>query len=65
MPKPYLLRHVKKVLKAKGFFFVSQKGSHEKYKRRGDPGRMVIIPVHGKRNSLRHIPINSETGKSV
>lgn len=48
MPKPYLLRLVLRVLESKGFFFVSQNGSHAKYRKEGNPTLMVIVPIHGK-----------------
>jgi predicted RNA binding protein YcfA (HicA-like mRNA interferase family) len=49
MPKPIPLRKVLKVLLSKGFFFVSQKGSHAKYCRcYADKNFIVIVPVHGK-----------------
>jgi len=48
MPKPYPLRLVIKVLQEKGFFFVSQTGSHAKYRKEGSPTLTVIVPIHGK-----------------
>ncbi|HBU07302.1 MAG TPA: type II toxin-antitoxin system HicA family toxin [Candidatus Magasanikbacteria bacterium] len=48
MPKPYPLRLVVKVLESKGFFFVSQTGSHAKYRKVGNPTLTVIVPIHGK-----------------
>ena len=45
MPKPVLLRLILKILELHGFYFVSQKGSHQKFSK---IGRTVIIPVHGK-----------------
>jgi predicted RNA binding protein YcfA (HicA-like mRNA interferase family) len=48
MPKPFLLKIVLKVLLAKGFFFVSQNGSHAKYRKMGNPVLTVIVPKHGK-----------------
>ncbi|MBT3413098.1 MAG: type II toxin-antitoxin system HicA family toxin [Candidatus Jacksonbacteria bacterium] len=48
MPRPYPLRIVLKVLKSRGFFFVSQTGSHAKYRNHGRPPLTVIIPIHGK-----------------
>jgi len=35
-----------KFLKSKGFEFVRQKGSHQRYKH--PDGRAITIPVHGK-----------------
>ncbi|MBP9760814.1 MAG: type II toxin-antitoxin system HicA family toxin [Candidatus Magasanikbacteria bacterium] len=48
MPKPYLLRLVVHVLESKGFFFVSQTGSHAKYRNNSNPQLTVIVPIHGK-----------------
>lgn len=48
MPKPILLKLILKVLANKDFFFVSQKGSHVKYRKNGDPVLTVIVPIHGK-----------------
>ncbi|HOX60837.1 MAG TPA: type II toxin-antitoxin system HicA family toxin [Candidatus Magasanikbacteria bacterium] len=36
-----------KVLESKGFFFVSQTGSHAKYRKMGNPTLTVIVPIHG------------------
>jgi predicted RNA binding protein YcfA (HicA-like mRNA interferase family) len=35
-----------RVLLKLGFYKVSQKGSHVKYKKDGEPTRIVIIPMH-------------------
>lgn len=35
-----------KALQKIGFYKVSQKGSHAKYRKDGDPVRTVIIPMH-------------------
>ena len=48
MPKPYSLRLVLKVLESKGFFFVSQTGSHAKYRKEGSSTFTVIVPIHGQ-----------------
>jgi len=48
MPKPVSLKVILKVLEIKGFFFVSQKGSHAKYRNSSDPVRTVIVPIHGR-----------------
>lgn len=48
MPKPYPTKLIVKVLEKKGFICVSQKGSHAKYKKKGRPARVVIVPIHGK-----------------
>lgn len=48
MPKPYPLRIIIKVLESKGFFFISQTGSHAKYRKEGNPTLTAIVPIHGK-----------------
>jgi predicted RNA binding protein YcfA (HicA-like mRNA interferase family) len=52
MPKLYPLRLVIKVLESKGFFFVSQTGSHAKYRKESNPTLTTIVPIHGK--EIRH-----------
>jgi predicted RNA binding protein YcfA (HicA-like mRNA interferase family) len=37
-----------RVLAKLGFYKVSQKGSHVKYKKEGEPTRIVIIPMHNE-----------------
>jgi predicted RNA binding protein YcfA (HicA-like mRNA interferase family) len=37
-----------RVLIKLGFYKVSQKGSHVKYKKDGEPTRIVIIPMHNE-----------------
>ena len=48
MPSPIPFRLVVKVLEAEGFFFVSQTGSHAKYRKRGNPTLNVIVSIHEK-----------------
>lgn len=48
MPKPIKLKTVIRVLQEKGFFFVSQKGSHAKFKKDGKPQRTVIVKMGKK-----------------
>jgi predicted RNA binding protein YcfA (HicA-like mRNA interferase family) len=48
MPKPYKLKLIIKVLESKGFVFISQAGSHAKYRKKGKPTLTVIVPIHGK-----------------
>jgi len=48
MPKPYPLKLILSVLQSKGFYFISQSGSHAKYRKNGNPTLTVIIPIHGK-----------------
>ncbi|MDQ2735572.1 MAG: type II toxin-antitoxin system HicA family toxin [Pseudomonadota bacterium] len=47
-----------KVLRSDGFVFISQRGSHIKYRKTGDPTLTVIIPAGRKeipRGTLRSI----------
>ena len=71
MPKPYPLRLILKVLLKKGFFFVSQNGSHAKYRSHRNPQLTVIIPTHGKevlygtfRSILRQAKLTEEDFKN-
>jgi len=48
MPKPIALKIVIRVLKNKGFFFYSQKGSHAKYRKTGNPTLTVIVKMSKK-----------------
>lgn len=48
MPKPFSVRLVIQVLEKSGFFFVSQTGSHAKYRKEGNPTLTVIVPIHEK-----------------
>jgi len=48
MPRSYTVRHIIKILEQKGFIFVSQNGSHAKYRKIGNPTLTVILPIHGK-----------------
>ena len=48
MPKLYSSRQILKVLESQGFIFVSQKGSHVKYRKDGKPALTVIIPADRK-----------------
>jgi predicted RNA binding protein YcfA (HicA-like mRNA interferase family) len=49
MPKLYSSRHVVKVLEQQGFDFVSQKGSHLKYRKQvNDKILTAIIPADRK-----------------
>ena len=40
-----------KFLQSKGFEFIRQKGSHQRYKHKD--GRAITIPIHGKDNLKR------------
>ena len=48
MPKLYSSSYILSVLKRNGFYFVSQKGSHIKYRKDGNPVLTVIIPADRK-----------------
>lgn len=48
MPKPIKLKTVIKILKEKGFFFVSQKGSHGKFRKPGNQTRTVVVKMAKK-----------------
>ncbi|MCK5319919.1 type II toxin-antitoxin system HicA family toxin [Candidatus Parcubacteria bacterium] len=48
MPKPIKLKLVIKVLLKKGFVFISQNGSHAKYKKIGSYTRSVIVKMGKK-----------------
>ncbi|MEK7175288.1 MAG: type II toxin-antitoxin system HicA family toxin, partial [Patescibacteria group bacterium] len=48
MPRPIDLKIVIKVLGRKGFFFVSQNGSHAKFRNTVNPIRTVIIKMSKK-----------------
>lgn len=48
MPNLYSSRQVVAALERKGFAFVSQRGSHIKYRKAGSPVRTVIVPAGRK-----------------
>jgi len=48
VPRLYSSREVIKGLERAGFAFVSQRGSHVKYRKIGSPTRTVIIPADRK-----------------
>lgn len=48
MPKLYSSASILKVLQTNGFIYVSQKGSHIKYRKYGSPTLTVIIPADRK-----------------
>jgi predicted RNA binding protein YcfA (HicA-like mRNA interferase family) len=58
MPRLYSSAHITKTLEREGFQFVSQKGSHAKYRKPGEPTLTVIVPAGRKeipRGTLRSI----------
>jgi len=48
MPKLYSSSHIIKVLQAKDFIYISQKGSHVKFRKFGRPTLTVIVPANRK-----------------
>jgi len=48
MPNLYSSNEIIKILLQKGFVFISQKGSHKKYRRTGTPTLTVIVPADRK-----------------
>jgi predicted RNA binding protein YcfA (HicA-like mRNA interferase family) len=48
VPKLYSSAHIIAVLLRFGFEFISQKGSHIKYRKVGNPTRTTIIPANWK-----------------
>jgi len=70
MPKLYSSNQIIKVLEKKGFLFISQRGSHVKYRKIGSPTLTVIIPAKRKeipygtfRSILRQANINEQNFK--
>ncbi|MBU1160290.1 type II toxin-antitoxin system HicA family toxin [Patescibacteria group bacterium] len=52
MPRPIKFKLVIKILENQGFFFISQTGSHAKFRKLGDPTLNVLVPIHEK--EIRH-----------
>ncbi|MCX6810227.1 MAG: type II toxin-antitoxin system HicA family toxin [Candidatus Berkelbacteria bacterium] len=48
MPKLYSSKQIVKILLERGFLFISQRGSHQKYRKIGNPTLTVIIPADRK-----------------
>jgi predicted RNA binding protein YcfA (HicA-like mRNA interferase family) len=48
MPKLYSSAKIIKILQKKGFVYVSQKGSHAKFRKTGSPTLTVIVPADRK-----------------
>lgn len=48
MPKLYSSSQIVKVLQRKGFIYISQKGSHVKFRKFGRPTLTVIVPAGRK-----------------
>jgi len=70
MPKLLSSKTIIKTLETKGFIFVSQKGSHIKYRKHGNVVLTVIIPANKKeiphgtfRSILRQAKLTEEDFK--
>lgn len=48
MAKLYSSDYIAKVLLEKGFVFISQKGSYQKFRKTGNPALTVILPAGRK-----------------
>ncbi len=48
MPKLYSSEYIIRILLQHGFHFISQKGSHAKYRKTGNPTLTVIVPAGRK-----------------
>jgi predicted RNA binding protein YcfA (HicA-like mRNA interferase family) len=48
VPKLYSSEEITKTLEREGFVFVSQRGSHTKYRKTGSPTLTVIVPAGRK-----------------
>ena len=48
MPRPIKLKTVVKSLLLEGFIFVSQNGSHAKFKKKGNPTKIVVVKMTKK-----------------
>ncbi|MFA6048182.1 MAG: type II toxin-antitoxin system HicA family toxin [Parcubacteria group bacterium] len=48
MPKLYSSSDIIKVLHKRGFVYISQKGSHAKFRKTGSPTLTVIVPAGRK-----------------
>ncbi|HTX86797.1 MAG TPA: type II toxin-antitoxin system HicA family toxin [Candidatus Nanoarchaeia archaeon] len=48
MPKLYSSSQIIKVLQSKGFIYISQKGSHAKFRKTGKPVLTAIVPAGKK-----------------
>ena len=49
MPKPHSSRHIIKALESQGFVFISQRGSHGKYRKSRAGKTLTVIVPGGKR----------------
>jgi len=65
MPKLYSSSQIIKILEKHGFVFISQKGSHVKYRKKGNPTLTVIVPSGRKvmpNGTFRSIVRQSQLG---
>lgn len=53
MPKLFSSSEIIKVLQKKGFVYISQKGSHVKFRKTGSPTLTVIVPAGRKEIPFR------------
>jgi len=67
MPDLHSSKHIQQVLEEHGFLAISQKGSHIKLRKYGDPTLTVILPANQKevprgtfRSILRQSRLNAE-----
>jgi predicted RNA binding protein YcfA (HicA-like mRNA interferase family) len=68
MPKLYSSEQIVRTLEAQGFEFVSQRGSHVKYRKSGSPTLTVIVPADRKeipRGTFRSILRQSGLDESI
>ena len=68
MPELYSSERIVKTLEREGFIFVSQRGSHVKYRKVGSPTLTVIVPAGRKqipRGTFRSILRQSGLDESV
>jgi len=48
VPKPIKLKIILSILQTHGFVFISQKGSHTKFRKEGKPTKTVIVKMTEK-----------------
>ena len=68
MPKLYSSEQIIRTLEREGFLFVSQRGSHVKYRKSGSPTLTVIVPAGRKqipRGTFRSILRQSGLAESA
>jgi predicted RNA binding protein YcfA (HicA-like mRNA interferase family) len=68
VPELYSSEWIVKTLEREGFIFVSQRGSHVKYRKVGSPTLTVIVPAGRKqipRGTFRSILRQSGLGESA